>query len=241
MWNTPVFMPLYFFAHYVLSPASTQASGSLDKPVPGCSYRHLTTATAAVVIVDWMANDAHAHWIIRFLLRRELFPVWVWAGTVFLDHHTARRARQPATIRADEPASTRPDGMLVVRRRVLSLAAASVLAMQWQVWFEEQTLAEMFLPSSVVLERLSLDAVRIALSEGAKWDRVFFALGSMLWFSLSMWDLEVAGMLRRSCFTLAAWSVASFLLGGNGAMFGFMWLYREQVLISSESEGARGS
>ena len=226
MWGLGIFVPMYYFVYYVLTPISV-----FDAPDRRLTDISFTRTVLPVILASHYATFVDAH-LSPVLSHRqmagylwELFPVWVCIAQEVL----ARYILSPSTLKQDRLNNVKRD-LPAIHRTILVLCALSTAVWQYTIWCSRQSLVDIFLPVlSVGKGSFSFEG---ALAEFLKWDQVFFALANVFWIGLLMWDLKAAGMVSASWLTLAFCTAGLTVIGGNGTMLGLMWLYREEVLAT---------
>lgn len=162
MWIMPIFMPLYLLKHNVLGPIAT--FNAPDRRLTDKStYRYAVVVMPMLTLIDWTHNFPEATGWIRAVSRRELFPLWTWLGQELL----AQYARQGSTIYEDRFNNVKRD-LPTIQKTIWALTAASAWAWQYMMWYSEQSLADLLLPTPIVLKQLTLETVTLALAEDAK-------------------------------------------------------------------------
>lgn len=175
----------------------------------------IVTFTVTDILADYGLAAVLPYW-------RVAFPVWVWAAPAL----SARYILSPSTINHDRLQNVRRD-LPAIRKTLLVLCCVSAVAWQYMIWSSPQSLAEVL---AVVLQQRFPGSLQA--------DYVILAFGNLIWVALSMWDLKAAGTVRMSWLGLACRALGLMTVGGNGALLGFVWLYREQTLAMKRHKDA---
>jgi hypothetical protein len=220
-----IFVPIYYFAHYIFSPMS--AFSARDMRLTNRSYTRtilpaLLLAHYAPFMLAYLSPSASTRQSAAFLW--ELFPVWISAIQYALSDmvpNTSLQDRLMANPTRDFPS---------IRRTIIPLIVLSAAVWQYTLWTSpsiSEALA-VFSPITSGVESMNFSEL---FAETLKWDQVFFGFANEVWIVLLFWDMKRAGYIRRSWLFLGACAVIVTVLGGNGALLGVAWLYREERLV----------
>ncbi|KAL4992934.1 hypothetical protein BDV10DRAFT_180047 [Aspergillus recurvatus] len=164
MWGIGVFVPVYQFAHYLLTPIS--AFDAPDMRLTDLSYvrtilptllltHYVPSITAYAGLTPSLRQSAAYAW--------ELLPVWVCLAQEIL----ARYVLSPSTVQQDRLKSPLAD-LPTIRRTILPLCLVSAVVWQYTLWGSGrvQPLADIFLPvigstSTLSFEQLFAEFLKV--------------------------------------------------------------------------------
>ncbi|KAL2789393.1 hypothetical protein BJX66DRAFT_339383 [Aspergillus keveii] len=220
-----IFVPIYYFAHYIFSPMS--AFSARDMRLTNRSYTRtilpaLLLAHYAPFMLAYLSPSASTRQSAAFLW--ELFPVWISAIQYALSDmvpNTSLQDRLMANPTRDFPS---------IRRTIIPLIVLSAAVWQYTLWTSPSISEALAVFSPITSGVVSMNFSEL-FAETLKWDQVFFGFANEVWIVLLFWDMKRAGYIRRSWLFLGACAVIVTVLGGNGALLGVAWLYREERLV----------
>ncbi|KAL2849403.1 hypothetical protein BJX68DRAFT_267254 [Aspergillus pseudodeflectus] len=220
-----IFVPIYYFAHYIVSPMS--AFGARDMRLTDTNQNKtilpvLLVAHYAPFLTAYLSPSSSTRQTAAFLW--ELFPIWIAAmqyGQSDLVPSTSLQDRLIPHPTRDLPS---------IRRTIIPLVLFSAAVWQYTLWTSPSISEALQLFSPITS---GVDSMTFAelFAETLKWDQVFFGFANEVWIVLLFWDMKRAGYIRRSWVSLIGCAVAVTVLGGNGALLGVAWLYREEMLV----------
>jgi hypothetical protein len=221
-----IFVPIYYFAHYIFSPMS--AFSARDMRLTDRSYTRtilpaLLLAHYVPFMLAYLCPSASTRQSAAFLW--ELFPVWI-AGVQY-----ALSDIVPSTHLQDRLMANPTRDLPCIRRTVIPLILFSAAVWQYTLWTSPSIpeALQLFSPITSGVESMSFSEL---FAETLKWDQVFFGFANEVWIVLLFWDMKRAGYIRRSWLFLGACAMIVTVLGGNGALLGVAWLYREERLVA---------
>lgn len=225
-----VFVPVYYFAHYIASPMS-----KFDAPDMRLTDLSYTKTILPVLLATHYASFITAYLAPTTSHRRtaaflwELFPIWI----CLLQGALARYVF-PSTILQDRFNNLTRD-LPAIRKTIIPLCIFSTTVWQYALWFSGSSPVDIFVPVVHGVANLTFEQL---FAETLKWDQVFFALPNVLWIVLLFSDMRAAGYIRDGWLKLGFYAVALTAIGGNGTMLGTAWLYREEILATRRHEAA---
>lgn len=231
MWGIAIFVPIYYFAYYILTPISTFDAS--DRRLTNLSYTKtilpVLLATHYATFMDAYLSPVRSHRQAAGFLW-ELFPVWLSLAQAGL----ARKFLQPSTLKQDRLNNVTRD-LPTIRTTILGLCAVSTAVWQYTVWCSEDSLGNIFIPIRSSVQGQTFEQL---FAEFLKWDQVFFAIPNLFWIILLFADLRAAGLIHAGWLKISFSALGLIIAGGNGTMLGLMWLYREEVLAKRQDRGA---
>ncbi|KAI3242676.1 hypothetical protein DTO012A9_632 [Penicillium roqueforti] len=231
MWGIAIFVPIYYFAYYILTPISTFDAS--DRRLTNLSYTKtilpVLLATHYATFMDAYLSPVRSHRQAAGFLW-ELFPVWLSLAQAGL----ARKFLQPSTLKQDRLNNVTRD-LPTIRTTILGLCAVSTAVWQYTVWCSEHSLGNIFIPIRSSVQGQTFEQL---FAEFLKWDQVFFAIPNLFWIILLFADLRAAGLIHAGWLKISFSALGLIIAGGNGTMLGLMWLYREEVLAKRQDRSA---
>ena len=240
-----VVSPLYYYASYVLQPASA-TTGTYDPPaidnrrtpaalIPALVAGHYIPAAGAFLWPDLAERQA---WLFAW----QLYPVWV--AVVFqvvsrLVHAVApwwRGADEEtkAGLRRSSIASKLARDRVAVRACLgasVTLAAATWLWAWWRsivAFGSPSGMLATFIPTAA--PRRSLPDLAAFCAEFLRWDGLFTMASTLLWLVYLLGDVAHPRIRQVGWTRRAAVALPALVVFGPGAVVGLGWLWREEVL-----------
>ncbi|KAJ5952082.1 uncharacterized protein N7479_010495 [Penicillium vulpinum] len=224
MWGIGIFVPVYYFAYYILTPTST--FDAFDRRLTDLSYTKsilpVLLATHYATFIDAYFSPVMAHRQGAGYLW-ELFPVWLCLAQAGL-----ARFILPSTLKQDRLDNVTRD-LPTIRTIILGLCAVSTAVWQYTIWCSGESLVNIFVPIFGSVEGHTFEQL---FAEFLKWDQVFFAIPNVFWIGLLFADLRAAGLIHTGWLKIILSALGLTIIGGNGTMLGMMWLYREEILAT---------
>ncbi|KAL3450548.1 hypothetical protein BJX65DRAFT_305383 [Aspergillus insuetus] len=227
-----IFVPMYYFAHYIFSPMS--AFGARDMRLTDTSYTRtilpaLLLAHYAPFMLAYLSPGASIRQAAAFLW--ELFPIWI-AGIQYAFSDIV-----PNTSLKDRLMANPTRDLSSIRRTTIPLILFSAAVWQYTLWTSPSIsdALQLFSPITSGIENMNFSEL---FAETLKWDQVFFGFANEVWIVLLFWDMKRAGYIRQSWVALVGCAMIVTVLGGNGALLGVAWLYREERLAVGRHWGA---
>jgi hypothetical protein len=218
-----VCIPLYSFVYYIHSPIAV--FNAADMRLTDISYiRTVLPLTllfqAAEFVALYLRPVFHNPNLHDYFWK--LFPLWTWLAQELL----YRYILQPSTLEKDRLNNVRRD-LPAIRRTIRTLCVLSMISWQYTIWSNGTPLTETF--GTPTVEGLTVKAAVVGRLIEA---HILFLACNIIWMGLLTWDLKAAGMVHTHWLKLMMCMSALVILGGNGAMLGSMWLYREESLAT---------
>jgi hypothetical protein len=233
MWGIALVVPIYYFTNYVLTPLSTFDAADMRRTnrlttqtiLPSLLATHYATFTAA-----YLAPSSAHRQAAGFLW--ELFPVGLSAcqALFVLRHPSTQHGDRLSPVTRDLP---------IIRATIIALCAISGGVWQYTLWSNcgWSSLIDVFVPV-LGFRSVHTQSFEARFAEFLKWDQVFFVMPNMAWIGLLYRDMHSEGWIHAPWWKVLGAMIVLTVVGGDGAMLGVMWLYREEVLASKRHPAA---